>query len=581
MAHDDEVDRGVASPGDALDDGPRVVPAGTPRPVDRDLEATEQRTDERGRHRSDDPADDDRSTAAPWQLPPTTDPVDVSVAPPVRKSLFDDLDEPVLPEGGWFRRRGAESGHRPHPEPALHVEDQDDLDLEPDPEPVDPVPPAAPAPAPLRPPDPRTAVIAPGLVPPTPTRVDPVADVLAADSAHDVVPARRPAPAPVERPAETSSVTDGPSHATPTAGAPGRSGRLGTALVAVLLALVALGGAAGVALTWPSTADPSGGRGDLARGTVTAVTSQACPPGLPTATGASGECAAVQVRTDDGVSLAAVAASDADLATGDAVVVRSVDGPTGAEQLVVDADRRLPLAVVGGAVLLLAVLAARWRGLRAVIASALAVAAIGGYVLPALRTGEDPLAVAASATAVLVVVLGLLVHGVGRRGSAAVVSTAVGLAITAGLGLACARLLHLPARDLTTAATLVAGLGVLLDLTSRQTEASTRIRQEHPDETSRQRLARSLTVAGELFSSSLLMVVLVFTGAGLLAVLAEAATSPDATTVLTGSVVVTELVRASVCGLAGLVALPVAAWVGGRGPGAARSDDDEIGPRRR
>gem|GEM_PF-5965164 len=235
------------------------------------------------------------------------------------------------------------------------------------------------------------------------------------------------------------------------------------------------------------------------------------------------------------------------------------------------ADRRLPLAGTLLVLFLVFAAAARWRGARAVIAAGVAIALLVLVVLPEVRDGHPPIGVTGAAAALLAVLVGHLVHGFGQEITAAVFGTLVGLAATAGLGYLTADLFEVTAADgdldpaqLAAAAAILAVVGLLLDLTTRQARITTELRRADPAAPGGTIQWRALRAGGDLAASSLLTLTFVFLGAGLIALVAAAGRSQDVTDLLTGEVVATELARVTVCGLAGLVALPVSSVLADR-----------------
>lgn len=235
------------------------------------------------------------------------------------------------------------------------------------------------------------------------------------------------------------------------------------------------------------------------------------------------------------------------------------------------ADRRVPLGAALLVLLLVFAAAARWRGARAVLGVGLAIAMLVLVVLPEIRDGHPPIGVAGAAAALLAVVLGHLVHGFGREISAAVFGTLVGLAATAGLGYLTADLFEVTAADgdlnpaqLAAAAAVIAVVGLLLDLTTRQVRTTSELRRADPSAPGGTIQWRALRAGGDLAASSLLTLTFVFLGAALVALVAAAGRSQDVTDLLTGEVLATELARVTVCGLAGLVALPVSSVLADR-----------------
>jgi uncharacterized membrane protein len=84
------------------------------------------------------------------------------------------------------------------------------------------------------------------------------------------------------------------------------------------------------------------------------------------------------------------------------------------------------------AVLVVAV--ARWRGLAALVGLAVSFWVLLKFMLPALLSGENPLAVALVACGAIMFVLLYLAHGVSIRTTTALIGTLFGLGASAALG---------------------------------------------------------------------------------------------------------------------------------------------------
>ncbi len=386
----------------------------------------------------------------------------------------------------------------------------------------------------------------------------------------------------------------------------GRSVRL---LLAALLAPCALAALVGLVLLRPTGGPPP--TADRAaqqpvRGEVVAVRAADCAPG-------DGQAACTELR----VNLADGPRAGRDLlqvvprepgtprfTVGDPVVLgwSGGDPDDAASYQVVDFQRGGALtwlaALFAAAVLLLG----RWRGLAALAALGVAFAVLLLFVLPAILSGRNPLAVAVVGAGVIMFAVLYLTHGLSARTSTAVVGTLVSLALIGVLGAgfsAAARLTGLDdqtnaliaslgtgvdARGLLLAGMVIGALGVLDDVTVTQTSAVWELRAANP-RLGAARLFRAATRIGrDHVASAVNTLVLAYAGAALPLLLVFQLSGRSLGEVVTSQDVAMEVVRTLV-GSIGLVAsvpvtTAVAALVATReGPSPERGR--AASPRRR
>lgn len=190
----------------------------------------------------------------------------------------------------------------------------------------------------------------------------------------------------------------------------------------------------------------------------------------------------------------------------------------------------LVLAVVA-AVVILAV--ARWRGLLAMVGLAFAAGVGWWFLLPALVEGKPGLWVAlVAASAILYVVL-YLAHGVSLRTSVALAGTLLGVSVTAligGWGVGSARLSglggeagealllqagDLPFRDLLLAAVVIAGIGVLNDVTITQASSVWELRAAGPSASRLDLFRRGMRIGRDHIASTIYTIVFAYAGTAL------------------------------------------------------------------
>ncbi|MGY1744980.1 YibE/F family protein [Blastococcus sp. SYSU D00695] len=266
----------------------------------------------------------------------------------------------------------------------------------------------------------------------------------------------------------------------------------------------------------------------------------------------------------------------------DDVLVLSRDGGAegGATVAFADYERTTPMvllailfAVVVGAV-------ARLRGLAALLGLAFAFVVLLQFMLPGLLEGSSPTAVTLVGSAAIMFVVLYLAHGFSARTTTALVGTLFGLALVAGLGaiaVAAARLTGLTSEETVTlqgydpgldfsglvlAGVVVAGLGVLNDVTITQASAIWQLHEVDPSLGWRQLYLRGMAVGRDHIASTVYTVVFAYAGAALPLLLLFELYSRPAGVTLTSSGLAEEVIRTLVGGIALVLAVPVTTAVG-------------------
>ena len=209
------------------------------------------------------------------------------------------------------------------------------------------------------------------------------------------------------------------------------------------------------------------------------------------------------------------------------------DAVPNAEYLFLDFDRTLPLLVIGivfvGAVLLVA----RLKGLAALAGLAGGAATVWLFTLPALATGRNPVAVAlVSASAVMFLVV-YTSHGVSLKSTAALLSTLISVTVVALGGWLAMSAAHIhpqttgdmrelsvtfPGMDLRgilLCGMVLAGAGVLNDVTITQAATVWELRSANPALTRRQLAQSAMRIGQDHIASSVYTIAFAYVGATL------------------------------------------------------------------
>ena len=275
------------------------------------------------------------------------------------------------------------------------------------------------------------------------------------------------------------------------------------------------------------------------------------------------------------------------------VLTRDGGAEGGAVYQFFDYARDLPIIALALAFALVVGLVARLRGLASLVGLAFAFFILLQFLLPGLLAQESPTLVSLVGSAAIMFVVLYLAHGFSARTTTALVGTLFGLTLVAVLGsvaVSVARLTGLSSEEtvrlqlydptldfsgLVLAGIVVAGLGVLNDVTITQASAIWQLHELSPDITWRELYNRGMTVGRDHIASTVYTIVFAYAGAALPALLIfELSSRPLWTTVT--SALAEEVVRTLVGAIALVLAVPVTTAAGaffakaaGTGAGAA------------
>jgi uncharacterized membrane protein len=271
----------------------------------------------------------------------------------------------------------------------------------------------------------------------------------------------------------------------------------------------------------------------------------------------------------------------AGIAEGDGLVLtRDPAAAEGAQYAFYDYDRDVPMVVLTAAFVVVVVAVARLRGAASIVGLAFAFFILLQFVLPGLLTDQSPVLTSlVGSTAIMFVVL-YLAHGLSARTTTALVGTLFGLTLVAVLGAVAvetARLTGLTSEEtvqlstfdptldfsgLVLAGVVVAGLGVLNDVTITQASAIWQLNEVDPDMTWRALYRRGMAVGRDHIASTVYTIVFAYAGASLpLFMLFELYDQPWEV-VVTSSAMAEEVIRTLVGSIALVLAVPVTTAAG-------------------
>ncbi|MCW1250277.1 YibE/F family protein [Acaricomes phytoseiuli] len=208
-------------------------------------------------------------------------------------------------------------------------------------------------------------------------------------------------------------------------------------------------------------------------------------------------------------------------------------GGQGANYVFMDFVRGAPMALLAAVYALVVVLVARWRGLRALIGLAAAYAVLAFFILPGLAEGKPGLLLGLVGAVVIMYGVLYFAHGVSARTSTALIGTLAGLAMTAGLTLWATEALHLTGAGdhnayqlqsmsgqislsgIITCGLIIAGLGVLNDVTITQSSAVWELYELAPETSAKELFGSAMRIGRDHIASTVYTIAFASAGASL------------------------------------------------------------------
>lgn len=213
------------------------------------------------------------------------------------------------------------------------------------------------------------------------------------------------------------------------------------------------------------------------------------------------------------------------------------------------------------------------RGLLALVALGFSAFMLIEFVLPALISGRPGLAVAVVGSSAIMFVVLYLAHGLSIRTSAALLGTVFGIGVTAGIAQLAVATTHLTGvtgdvggllagatqidfRGLLTCAIVIAGLGVLNDVTVTQASSVWELRAASPDLTRRQLFARAMRIGRDHIASTIYTIAFAYAGAAMVVLIVLYLYDRPALSLLSQEDLAAEVVRTLCSGIGLVLAVP-------------------------
>jgi uncharacterized membrane protein len=292
----------------------------------------------------------------------------------------------------------------------------------------------------------------------------------------------------------------------------------------------------------------------------------------------------VKVRTNPGAPVS-------DMSIGDRVRVMRlpVNPNTGvtAGYMFMDYQRGWPLAILALIFVAVVIAVARVKGAAALVGLAGALAAIWLFLLPAMMTGRSPLLVTLTAASAVLFIVVYLAHGISVKSTTALLGTFAGVAIVvlgAWIAIPATHLTPLVSEEMGALASYVpsvdvggvllcgmvlAGVGVLNDVTITQASAVWELRAADPHSSRRAIFTAAMRIGRDHIASTVYTIAFAYVGGALAMLMLTTLIDYTMVDLLTFEDIAEELVPTFVASIALVLAIPlttaIGAWLVGAG----------------
>ncbi len=367
-------------------------------------------------------------------------------------------------------------------------------------------------------------------------------------------------------------------------------------LMAAVLIPVALATAIGLIVLWPSgTSDAQRAaeqyfpEGTLyPTGEVVAIEAYECGQPGTGVDGGSQTCATVTVTIEDGPEANENVRLDlppdvygSGFEPGVRVVMnRAPVGDPDARYSFNDFARGFPIATLALAFAIAVIAVARMRGLASILGLSFAFFILLEFMLPGLLAGSSPVLIGLVGSSAIMLVVLYLAHGFSARTTTALLGTLFGLGMVTALGAygqSAARVSGLASEEnvvlagfaaeldlsgLVLCGIIVAGLGVLNDVTITQASAVWELHQISPDLPAKTLFASAMRIGRDHIASTVYTIVFAYAGASLPLLLLFEIYQRPVLDIVTSGVIAEEVVRTLVGAIGLILAVPVTTAIG-------------------
>lgn len=379
-------------------------------------------------------------------------------------------------------------------------------------------------------------------------------------------------------------------HGGPLRLASGESRRVRIVLAALVVPLV-LATLLGIAVLWPGRVEAIGSQpfaaegASLATARVTATQVSSCAESAASLGGISdgsllGDAVCAEITSGEGrglvvpVHVPAESLPAAQVGDRMRVMYTAQALAGGTPYVFVDYDRQLPVGALAVAYLVLVVAVAGLKGLRAVLGLVLATGVLLRFMIPALLALHPPLLVTLVGSVAMMLLAVYVAHGVSVRTTTALLGTLAGVVITVVLalwGVDAANLTGAVGEDaltltaivpglsltsLLTCGMVIAGLGVLNDVTITQASAVWELHAANPTLSRARLLTGGMRIGRDHIASTVYTLAFAYAGTALPLILAAALIDRSVVDTLLSGEIAEEIVRTLVSSIGLVLAIP-------------------------
>ncbi len=384
-----------------------------------------------------------------------------------------------------------------------------------------------------------------------------------------------------------------------------------TVLAAVVVPLV-LATLIGVVLLWPGRVEVMGSQPFVAEGAsmatarVTATQVSSCAEAFASLGGANdgsllADAVCAEITSGEGSGLVVpvhVPAESLPAAqVGDRIrVMYTAQALAGGTPYVfVDYDRQLPVGALAVVYLVLVVAVAGLKGLRAVIGLVAATGVLLRFMIPALLALHPPLLVTLVGSAAMMLLAVYVAHGISVRTTTALLGTLAGVVITVVLALwgvdaagltgavgddALTLTAVVPGLSLTallTCGMVIAGLGVLNDVTITQASAVWELHAANPALSRARLLTGGMRIGRDHIASTVYTLAFAYAGTALPLILAAALIDRSVVDTLLSGEIAEEIVRTLVSSIGLVLAIPATTAIAAALCAPSRREEGQAG----